>query len=105
LTARHFIHGQPVGLGVVVGSVLQDNEPEIAVAALRRAGVDIRPEAMGVTWDDAAESMRTLSSYVRDAGLWYSVADARPVTDAHIDRVRELVDGAYGPWSPEAAAL
>jgi len=98
LTGRHFIHGQPVGLGVVVGSVLQENEPEVAVAALRRAGVDIRPEAMGVTWDDAAESMRTLSSYVRDAGLWYTVADARPVTDAHIERVRELVDAAYGPW-------
>jgi glycerol-1-phosphate dehydrogenase [NAD(P)+] len=105
LTGRHFIHGQPVGLGVVVGSVLQDNEPEVAVAALRRAGVDIRPEAMGVTWDDAAESMRTLSTYVRDAGLWYTVADARPVTDAHVDRVRELVDGAYGPWSPEEATL
>jgi len=105
LTGRHFIHGQPVGLGVVVGSVLQENEPEVAVAALRRAGVDIRPEAMGVTWDDAAESMRTLSTYVRDAGLWYTVADARPVTDAHIERVRELVEAAYGPWQGGSEAL
>jgi glycerol dehydrogenase-like iron-containing ADH family enzyme len=105
LTGRHFIHGQPVGLGVVVGSVLQDNEPEVAVAALRRAGVDIRPEAMGVTWDDAAESMRTLSTYVREAALWFTVADARPVTDAHIDRVRELVDATYGPWKAGEEAL
>jgi glycerol dehydrogenase-like iron-containing ADH family enzyme len=99
LTGRHFIHGQPVGLGVVVGSVLHDDAPEIAVAALRRAGVDIRPEAMGVSWDDVAESMRTLSSYVREVGLWYSVADARPVTDAHFERVRELVGAAYGSWN------
>ena len=42
------------------------------LAALLRAGVDIRPEAMGVTWDDVAEAMRTLPAYVRDAGLWYS---------------------------------
>jgi glycerol dehydrogenase-like iron-containing ADH family enzyme len=105
LTGRHFIHGQPVGLGVVVGSVLQENEPEVAVAALRRAGVDIRPEAMGVTWDDAAESMRTLATYVREAGLWYTVADSRPVTDAHIERVRELIEASYGPWLAGQEAL
>jgi glycerol dehydrogenase-like iron-containing ADH family enzyme len=98
LTGRHFIHGQPVGLGLVVGSVLQDNDPDVAVAWLRRAGVDIRPEAMGVTWDDAAEAMLTLPTYVREAGLWYTVADAGPVTDQHVERVRGLVEAAYGPW-------
>ena len=103
LTGRHFIHGQPVGLGVVVGSVLQDNEPEVALAALQRAGVDIRPEAMGVTWDDATEAIRTLPTYVREAGLWYTVADARPVTDAHVERVRDLVETGYGPWRPQPA--
>ena len=103
LTGRHFIHGQPVGLGVVVGSVLQDNEPEVALAALQRAGVDIRPEAMGVAWDDATEAMRTLPTYVREAGLWYTVADARPVTDAHVERVRDLVETGYGPWNPQPA--
>ena len=102
LTGRHFIHGQPVGLGVVVGSVLQDNEPEVALTALRRAGIDIRPEAMGVTWDDAAEAIRTLPAYVREAGLWYTVADARPVTEAHVERVRELVETGYAS-SPAGA--
>ena len=95
ITGRHFIHGQPVGLGIVAGSVIQDNEPERMVAALARAGVDIRPEAMGVTWDDVAEAMRSLPAYVRQAGLWFSVADAGPVTDDHVARVRELVDGAF----------
>jgi hypothetical protein len=70
----------------------------VALAAFRRAGVDIRPEAMGVSWPDAAEAMRTLPTYVRDAGLWYTVADARPVTDEHVERVRGLVEAAYGPW-------
>ena len=50
------------------------------VAALARAGVDIRPEAMGVTWDDVGEAMRTLPAYVRDAGLWFSVARRAPGT-------------------------
>ena len=34
LTGRHFIHGQPVGLGIYVGSMLQENEPERMLAAL-----------------------------------------------------------------------
>jgi hypothetical protein len=57
---------------------------------------------MGVTWDDASEAIRTLPTYVREAGLWYTVADAKPVTDAHVERVRDLVVTGYGPWqAPE----
>lgn len=100
LSGRHFIHGQPVGLGVFAGSLLQDNEPERMLDALVRAGVDIRPEAMGVTWEDVGEALRTLGAFVREAGLWYSIADARAVDDALIDRVRAGVEAAYGPWSP-----
>jgi glycerol dehydrogenase-like iron-containing ADH family enzyme len=102
LTGRHFIHGQPVGLGVYVGAVLQENEPERMLAALARVGVDIRPEAMGVTWDDVAEAMLTLGSFVREADLWYSVADARVIDDDLVDRVRSGVAEAYGPWEPRA---
>jgi glycerol dehydrogenase-like iron-containing ADH family enzyme len=98
-TGRHFIHGQPVGLGIVLGSVLHESGAEDMVAALHRAGVDIRPEAMSVTWADAERAMRSLGSFVREAGLWHSIADERAVDDAIVRRVRELVDGAYGPWS------
>jgi hypothetical protein len=72
------------------------------VAALGRAGVDIRPEAMGVTWDDAAAAMRTLGTFVREAGLWHSIADERPVDDAIVDEVRDRVLAAYGPWEAPA---
>ena len=102
LTGRHFIHGQPVGLGIYIGSALQQNEPERMLAALLRVGVDIRPEAMGVTWDDVGEAMRTLAAYVRRAGLWYSVADAVPIDEAFIGRIREGVTAAYEGWDPEA---
>jgi glycerol dehydrogenase-like iron-containing ADH family enzyme len=98
LTGRHFIHGQPVGLGIVVGSVLQENEPEQMIGALHRVGVDIRPEAMGVSWDDAAAAMRSMAAYATEAGLWSTVLDIRAPDDAVIDRVRELVTTTYGPW-------
>jgi glycerol-1-phosphate dehydrogenase [NAD(P)+] len=97
-TRRHFIHGQPVGLGIVLGSVLHDSGADEMVAALARAGVDIRPEAMGVTWDDADAAMRTLGAFVGEAGLWHSVADERVVDAAIVTAVREQVEAAYGPW-------
>ena len=97
-TGRHFIHGQPVGLGIVFGSVLHDAGADEMVAALVRAGVDIRPEAMGVSWDDVDAAMRTLGSFVRGAGLWHSVVDERAVDDAVVAAVRDRVEAAYGSW-------
>jgi glycerol dehydrogenase-like iron-containing ADH family enzyme len=101
-TGRHFIHGQPVGLGIVFGSVMHGSGADELVAALSRAGVDIRPQAMGVTWEDAESAMRTLGTFVRDAGLWHSIADERVVDDAVIGEVRARIDAAYGPWEGTA---
>jgi glycerol dehydrogenase-like iron-containing ADH family enzyme len=98
-TGRHFIHGQPVGLGIVLGSVMHGVGADEMVAALARAGVDIRPEAMGVTWADVEAAMQTLGAFVREAGLWHSIADERPVDQAVIAEVRDRVERAYGPWA------
>lgn len=98
LTGRHFIHGQAVGLGTYFGAVLQDNDPEMILSALSEVGVDIRPEAMGITWDDAATAMRRLAWYVRHADLWYTIADARPVTEDVIEHVRDRVYATFGAW-------
>lgn len=103
LTGKHFIHGQPVCLGIYIGSALQDNQAEMMLAAIHRAGVDIRPEAMGVTWDIAAEAMRKLAWYVRYADLWYTIADVKPVTEDFIAGVKDRIYSVYGPWNgPEA---
>ena len=98
-TGRHYIHGQPVGLGIVVGTVMHDSGAEEMTAALHRAGVDIRPEAMGDTWDDAEAAMRSLGTFVREAGLWSSIADVRQVDDGVVRTVHDLVVGRYGAWT------
>ncbi len=99
-TGRHFIHGQAVGLGTYFGAVLQENDPEMILEALHRVGVDIRPESMGISWDDAATTMRRLAWYVRHADLWYTIADARPVTEDVIEQVRDRVYATFGAWQP-----
>jgi glycerol dehydrogenase-like iron-containing ADH family enzyme len=101
-TGRHFIHGQPVGLGIVVGSTLQENEPERMLRALHTVGLDIRPEAMGVTWDDVEGALRTLPGFVREAGLWSTAVDLRPLTTDLFETVRSRVIDTYGPW-PEGS--
>jgi glycerol dehydrogenase-like iron-containing ADH family enzyme len=100
-TGRHFIHGQAVGLGTYVGAVLQDNEPEMILSALDRAGVDIRPESMGIDWDDAATAMRRLAWYVRHADLPYTIADARPVSDAIVEHIRDRIHATFGAWDTQ----
>jgi glycerol dehydrogenase-like iron-containing ADH family enzyme len=101
-TGRQFIHGQAVGLGTYFGAVLQHNEPEMVLASLKRAGVDIRPETMGIDWDDVATAMRRLAWYVRHADLEYTIADARPVTDAIVESIRERVYATFGEWETGA---
>jgi glycerol dehydrogenase-like iron-containing ADH family enzyme len=98
ITGRHFIHGQPVGLGIVFGSTLQENDAQVMLSALHRVGLDIRPEAMGVTWAQAEEAMRTLPAFVREAGLWTTVVDMRPVSTDLVRAVRSSLDETYGRW-------
>ena len=99
LTGKPFIHGQPVCLGLYIGSALQDNRAEEMLEAIHRVGVDIRPEAMGVTWDEAAEAMRKMGTYSEQAGLWFTIANDKPVTDALIEHMRDRVYGTFGSWS------
>jgi glycerol-1-phosphate dehydrogenase [NAD(P)+] len=100
-TGRHFIHGQAVGLGTYVGAVLQDNEPDMILAALHRAGVDIRPESMGIGWEDAATAMRRLAWFVRHADLPYTIADARPVSDDIVEHIRDRIQATFGAWETQ----
>jgi glycerol-1-phosphate dehydrogenase [NAD(P)+] len=103
-SGRQFIHGQAVGLGTYLGAVLQANEPETVLDWLVRAGVDIRPEAMGTDWETVATAMRRLAWYVRHADLPFTIADVRPVTDAIVDGIRDRVSATFGSWPAEGPA-
>jgi hypothetical protein len=53
---------------------------------------------MGVTWADVDVALRTLGAFVREAGLWFTIADVRPFTDELVARVHDLVVERWGPW-------
>ncbi|MBK8908997.1 MAG: iron-containing alcohol dehydrogenase [Rhodospirillales bacterium] len=98
-TRRPFLHGQPVCLGIYVGSLLHDSGAKQMLDAIHRVGVDIRPEAMGITWNEAAIALADLREYVRRAGLWYGIAHDAVIDHAFIDKLRGNIEAKYGTWT------
>jgi glycerol-1-phosphate dehydrogenase [NAD(P)+] len=95
LTGKKFLHGQPVCLGIVVGSILHENRADEMLAAIVNIGLDIRPEAMGITWDDVTTALTGLQQFVRDAKLWRGIAHDVAITPAFVRDLRERLDAAY----------
>lgn len=91
VTGGHFLHGQPVGLGTILISLLQDNDPEWVKQALDRCAVPYRPEEMGVTWADCVEALRAMRTYATTAGLWYTAAMHYEISEDYLERAQELV--------------
>lgn len=98
-TGRKFLHGQPVALGVVIGTRLHDKRAEEFLGAIHTIGIDIRPEAMGLSWEDVTSTLYGLSSYVREAGLWYGIAHDAKIDAAFVNELRADIEALYGPWS------
>ncbi len=94
-TGKKFIHGQPVCLGIYVGSLLHDDRAQEMLDAIVRAGVDIRPEAMDITWDDVSHALLNMREFVGQAGLWYSIFHDAEIDQAFVDTVRANVEAAY----------
>lgn len=89
LTRKHFVHGEPVCLGIIFMSHLQENDPEGIWRSIEEVGVRVRPEDMGVTWDDVVAALRKTRAYVEAEGWFYTTVNEREVPDALIEHVRE----------------
>ena len=98
MTGKKFIHGQNVCLGIFTGSEMQGNRPDWILDVIYRGGVDIRPEAMDITWDDVRVALKEMKSHIKRSNLWYTVGSDFNVTDEFCDMVQEKVIAKYGPW-------
>jgi len=94
-TGKKFLHGQPVGLGVLVGSMLHDDSAGQMLDTFARIGLDIRPEAMGLTRHQLEEGLMTLRAFVHQANLWHSIAHDTPITPAFITDLHHRLAQAY----------
>lgn len=98
-TGKKFIHGQPVCLGIYIGSLLHDEQPEEMLQAILRAGVDIRPPAMSISWADVSHALLNLSDFVRQAGLWYGIAHEADIDEDFVGQARANIEAAYADWA------
>ena len=95
LTGRKFLHGQPVGLGILVGSMLHENRAEEMLDVISRIGLDVRPEAMGLTWAQFDEALTAMRSYINTLPLWHSIAHDADISPGFISDLKGRLDKAY----------
>jgi glycerol-1-phosphate dehydrogenase [NAD(P)+] len=85
LTRRHFVHGDLVGLGIFAMSRLQNNDHEAAVDLMKRCG--LRYECPDASLDEIRAALTGLKAFKERAGLFFSVVDTEPVTEAFVDGI------------------
>lgn len=98
MTKKKFIHGQPVCLGIFVGSAMGNNHPDWILDIIHRAGVEIRPEGMGLTWDDVFAAIKYEKEFLPANGYWYTVINDFEVTDEFCQMIKDKVIAKYGEW-------
>ena len=102
-TGRKFLHGQAVGLGLVTGCLMHGTRDEEMLSAVHRVGLDIRPQAMGMSWDDVSGALHGLAEFVREESLPYGIAHDFPVDVAFCERLRRRIEAKYGAWPEDQA--
>jgi glycerol-1-phosphate dehydrogenase [NAD(P)+] len=98
LTRRHYVHGQPVCLGILLISALQENEPDRIRRAIDAVGVPYLPEDMGATWDEVFEALERMPEAVERGDLWWTIASHRPVDREFCERAREWLTTPGAAW-------
>ena len=94
-TKRPYIHGQPVNMGVYVGSLLHDYKAEDMIDYIVRAGVDIRPESMDITWEDMGNALIKMKEYINKIGLWHSISHDIDIDENFIADLKLKIDNKY----------
>jgi len=96
-TRMHFLHGKVINLGILLMSLLQDNDVAAMKSILQRAGVPIHPDSMGITYDDVRNALRSCNQYVREKGYSYSILNERQITEDFIDQALEVLRCEFDP--------
>ena len=89
-TGRGYVHGELVGLGILVMARLQGNEPARVQQILNTTGVRFDPRDLDLSPAEVEAALLTLPAYVEAEGLPYSVINDWP-PDA--PTARELCHG------------
>lgn len=96
-TRKHYLHGKVVNLGILLMSLLQDNDVAGIQTILDRAGVPIHPDSMGIGYHDIRRALRSCNQYVREKGYSYSILNEREITEDFIDYAIDVLRSKFDP--------
>jgi glycerol-1-phosphate dehydrogenase [NAD(P)+] len=96
-TRKHFLHGKVINLGILLMSLLQDNDVASIRSILQSAGVPIHPDSMGITYEDVRTALRSCNQYVREKGYSYSILNEREITEDFIDYAMDVLRSDFDP--------
>lgn len=91
VTGRHFIHGEIVGLGVVVAGFAQGGDYGHLAETLDIAGVQWRPAQLDIAPYALAETLHSLDAYNRDARQIHSMLGEVDWTPEQVDHIWQAV--------------
>jgi|688.fasta_scaffold00033_24 glycerol dehydrogenase-like iron-containing ADH family enzyme len=96
-TRKHFLHGKVINLGILLMSLLQDNDVKAIKSIIHRAGVPIDPLSMNISYDDVRRALKSCNQYVRDKGYSYSILNEREITDDFVDFAIDVLRNQFDP--------
>lgn len=67
VTGREFQHGEIVCWGIIISTLLQNNEPEKIESYIRKAGVRLTCSEVGLKWEEVEKTILTLPEYAQIA--------------------------------------
>ena len=94
-TKKPYVHGQPVNMGVYVGSLLHNSKADEIIDYIIRAGVDIRPESMDITWEEMGNALIKMKEYINKIGLWHSIAHDKAIDENFVADLKLKIEKKY----------
>ena len=83
------------GRGLPTGVAAGHRARRKAQARRSSLGLDVRPEAMGLTWDQLEEGLKEMRGYVNSVGLWHSIAHDTTITPGFVSDLKRELTQAY----------
>ena len=94
LTRKHYMHGELIGLAVILTSLYQEQDTRHVIEFCAEASVEVRPKKIGIEPEEIREALLALPGYLQEeTQLPYGVYHNKGVREIDAGR---LLDGLAG---------
>lgn len=98
ITHDHYIHGQIIGMDIMISLYLQENIAEFSVEEIRKffqdIKLDISPQSVGISSNILKKALKEIQNYVRKENLMYSIYNSSKLdlNKKKIDKVIQFIN-------------